>query len=710
MSYRKQISVFFFLIIVAIGKGQTTPHAIKNGVLICNDSNGTVYSTREFKEIMNERTPQLSEVLSGSGGIHIYGDCSDQISKMLLNYKNSDGSGSDEIRLANQYCSHVAGWIEFDPGACSAGGPPPICKINHWYKDPNRSMSIWKNEQSKIYTQRLKNAKNLLKSCNENTKIKDENVLESITSSGTANSRINNSGNTNESGEILSPINSNPSSNSSVDKAKKGNCANGISWTDGKVTWTYSIQEQRRISCVYKPFQNQQEEEYILYYYEATSRIINNTGKRISIRGFVNAEGAEPFSRRRMSCSGNDCHSAIPDCGTIFNIAWGGMYNGSNIPLILEAGKSYEQTGHFWTEIQYICPAWHIEYDFLFADGLVNFNVTNQKTDVNINLNSVSIPIKTEQSNPDNNSFWRDVPSSNPITKLPNTNITEAANAQLQSIENMKQQQQTLDNSFWNENKTVSVDIVQNNRQYSSPLKAPPSEETKAYINNNSATLNELNQNLYNAQGNTLLQVANLTQQLAISASTQFEANYYSVVTGIAQLGSIVESSVEKKREEKRIAEEKRRIEEARLAAIEMTLAKRKTVLDSVDKLNMLPLSFKNKPQAIYGYFVAWDSITYDNLNVAISNIIMMEPLSDGTWPLLEKFKKRYAIQINYKYYKLIGFYKDEQTLVDAQVSILKQLKEQGITLTDLNLKHLSNTNRETPASNNNKGLDFWTK
>jgi hypothetical protein len=34
----------------------------------------------------------------------------------------------------NRRNSAQAGWKEYKPGACSAGGPPPICVVDHWYR------------------------------------------------------------------------------------------------------------------------------------------------------------------------------------------------------------------------------------------------------------------------------------------------------------------------------------------------------------------------------------------------------------------------------------------------------------------------------------------------------------------------------------------------------------------------------------------------
>lgn len=34
-------------------------------------------------------------------------------------------------------------WKEYRPGTCEAGGPPPICKGGHWYKEAPKSAATY---------------------------------------------------------------------------------------------------------------------------------------------------------------------------------------------------------------------------------------------------------------------------------------------------------------------------------------------------------------------------------------------------------------------------------------------------------------------------------------------------------------------------------------------------------------------------------------
>src|SRR5690349_18159265 len=51
-------------------------------------------------------------------------------------------------RIAYQACSYSAGWLEYVPGTCQAGGPPPLCPVNHWYHDPYKAKQQHDSELS----------------------------------------------------------------------------------------------------------------------------------------------------------------------------------------------------------------------------------------------------------------------------------------------------------------------------------------------------------------------------------------------------------------------------------------------------------------------------------------------------------------------------------------------------------------------------------
>lgn len=94
----------------------------------------------DFNGIMNQRIPAFSLV-----GIN--SDCINQINQKLQDFKQQDLN--QQRLLTNQYNSHREGWVEKVPGTCNAGGPPPICPVDHWIRDP-QAMSKWDADQRKV--------------------------------------------------------------------------------------------------------------------------------------------------------------------------------------------------------------------------------------------------------------------------------------------------------------------------------------------------------------------------------------------------------------------------------------------------------------------------------------------------------------------------------------------------------------------------------
>ena len=68
-------------------------------------------------------------------------------------------------KLSNQFCSHDEGWVEKNPGACSAGGPPPICKADHWVREPQTSKDRWRKQQKEVRDKREAELKDALCGC-----------------------------------------------------------------------------------------------------------------------------------------------------------------------------------------------------------------------------------------------------------------------------------------------------------------------------------------------------------------------------------------------------------------------------------------------------------------------------------------------------------------------------------------------------------------
>lgn len=127
------------------GYGQVSTSGICSGVFVDT-----------FALIAN-RTPTLDQIKFGSN-VSLPSKCLSNMNDKLITeinkYRSQDKANIQSI--INNYCSHMKGWVEYNPGTCSAGGPPPICPANHWYQNPSQAMNDYYNERNKIYNQRLK--------------------------------------------------------------------------------------------------------------------------------------------------------------------------------------------------------------------------------------------------------------------------------------------------------------------------------------------------------------------------------------------------------------------------------------------------------------------------------------------------------------------------------------------------------------------------
>ena len=163
-------NVFLFLVF-AFTNAQVELNSIEGGRISCGDKNGNVLYSCPVSEVFGDRRiPSLSEIRLNAGLTGtLSAACQQQIEDARERYGKSDGSGADERRILNQFCSHKEGWVEYNPGACEAGGPPPICPVDHWYKDPN-SMNKWNQLQQAKYNERLQEAVGIAQSCAANEK------------------------------------------------------------------------------------------------------------------------------------------------------------------------------------------------------------------------------------------------------------------------------------------------------------------------------------------------------------------------------------------------------------------------------------------------------------------------------------------------------------------------------------------------------------
>ncbi len=89
--------------------------------------------------------------------------CTGEIMNQKNKFKNADLANIDKI--VNEYCSHMSGWAEYNPGTCQAGGPPPICPVNHWYKDVKKGKEQYDKKMADLLKQRTQEIKSATCSC-----------------------------------------------------------------------------------------------------------------------------------------------------------------------------------------------------------------------------------------------------------------------------------------------------------------------------------------------------------------------------------------------------------------------------------------------------------------------------------------------------------------------------------------------------------------
>ncbi|NCI45240.1 hypothetical protein [Sediminibacterium soli] len=123
-----------------------------------------VFSQASMTEVLNARLPQFPYSVADNS-------CKQAVDKKYSEYKAQDQQNSK--LLTNQLQSHMNGWVEINPGTCNAGGPPPICPVNHWVKDGS-SMQRWTAEQNAVRVNREIELRRILENCNTSVRTKQE--------------------------------------------------------------------------------------------------------------------------------------------------------------------------------------------------------------------------------------------------------------------------------------------------------------------------------------------------------------------------------------------------------------------------------------------------------------------------------------------------------------------------------------------------------
>ncbi|MCF6130904.1 hypothetical protein [Flavobacterium wongokense] len=119
----------------------------------------------KMEEVKSMRNPTITGVLP---------ECKQEIQDRLNQYAQEDANSAKQLR--NVACSYASGWVEKSPGACNAGGPPPCCPIDHWYKSGN-AWDAYVAQNKEVYDRRKKQCDDINNACikDRDDQIKAEN-------------------------------------------------------------------------------------------------------------------------------------------------------------------------------------------------------------------------------------------------------------------------------------------------------------------------------------------------------------------------------------------------------------------------------------------------------------------------------------------------------------------------------------------------------
>jgi hypothetical protein len=145
--------VILFSSTISRCQAQNENSVYKNAKGLCN---GIVI---DLGDLIDKRTPNIDQIEFSGNAASLPSKCvADLNDKLLLQieaYKRQDSANAQSI--INNYCAHMRGWVEYHPGTCQAGGPPPLCPVDHWYQSPYQATQQYYIERNKIFNERLSN-------------------------------------------------------------------------------------------------------------------------------------------------------------------------------------------------------------------------------------------------------------------------------------------------------------------------------------------------------------------------------------------------------------------------------------------------------------------------------------------------------------------------------------------------------------------------
>lgn len=117
----------------------------------CETGDKSFYAVRlqvDSHEVIDARTPDVTRINASPA-------CQAAAKRQQDQWRIEDFRDWDS--LSNRACSAKLGWVEYHPGECKAGGPPPICpRTDHWYKNPLQAEATWRAENEHARDERLR--------------------------------------------------------------------------------------------------------------------------------------------------------------------------------------------------------------------------------------------------------------------------------------------------------------------------------------------------------------------------------------------------------------------------------------------------------------------------------------------------------------------------------------------------------------------------
>jgi|GEM_PF-4251657 len=800
----------------------------------------------EFEQVFKLRCPTIDDVGRIAPGLQLAGTiqfdgtgnsqitalsnspCADKAEKLLRKFESEDRRNWN--RLKNEVCSHQRGWEEIDPGTCQAGGPPPICSVQHWVNVGHEAaMDKYKKVQGKVWAERFEALKDAVSECidSHNSKVKEaeQAATEKSRSEHEANSKRLEEERKRKREEEVARLKAEQERQQTGGSKKNlqnkktvpfkpaaGTCGSKLLFDDGKVkvSWRMALDYSRQ--CNYE--KQHEIVSYTLYRYTITLSVVNNTGQAIVFSGDASQQYKGLNGYASIGCLA--CQSPCFENSFAFSFR----------NLILKPG-TYETKQNFCTEIPNECPA---NYGFnyaiykgpygpylKFAPGknkhanLLGANLTSSSKTGKIMPETfamgadgcVSLPAQAGRKTPgeadDDDADMRalqklfdeaksmkseaDLQRFNKETNAliarlgeqgetsddylgqngtgnlqnqisPPAGKTWSANYNPSSSNRSPMVQQgisDMQNVLKGINSQADAPAYSSDRKYEMPTAAelannptqlalekgladirqvyerakqgnagstlitpspetggsipappPPSQQLRSDLLSYRNELEKFGNTLVDKQNNVGYQGALKAQELAINAKTLDEQTTYSMAAAGFTALAAGQEIWERGRERKRQAEELERQRKLQQMREQKVVDERKKFVQALGPRKYPTSMTPHLNSQILGYFVSWDEISYNNFEFAISYPLLIERLSDGTWPLLPNVTSKLKKKMPYANTTFISFFNTGEECNNSIKELISAIDKKGGKIKFVEVE------KQTPRQENDTAEDYW--